>query len=197
MIYFQNTCIMGVFVGSMLLLISFVQSSGKRVTFSHKPVLGKVCWSFSSMGVKVRDNQFCHWHCMQKPAYVGVNYHIPDKTCWLLTRPCANIIDSPVHILTVYGSQEYVHRELHNYAPKPLVGKACKPFSSIAVKVRDHRYCHWHCMETSACIGVNFNIRWKECWLLTMNCTSIIDFLGNILTLYGTQEYVHGLLLNQ
>ena len=79
---------------------------------------------------------------------------------------------------------------------KHLINKVCKTPSTASVHVREHQYCHWHCMKNTDCFGVNYNIGQKKCWLLAP-CDAIHDYSGYIFTVYGTQEYIRSLLQNQ
>ena len=112
-LYFQDTQIMGVFTRSISLLALLFQSKGERVTFTHKPLIDKVCSSSAYGWVAVRGQQYCHWHCMKNKNCFAVNYNIDLKRCYLLS-PCDAISDVSGFILTVYGNQEHIRSLLQN-----------------------------------------------------------------------------------
>ena len=105
---------MSVLLGSLLLLASLFQCGSERITFTHRPLVGKVCHCVTSGKVHVREHYHCHWHCMMNPTCIGMNYSIKKKTCWFITSECVNIRDVPGMILTMYGTQEYLHKLLQN-----------------------------------------------------------------------------------
>ena len=107
-IYFQDTRRMDVFVGSLLFLVALLQQSNGRITYTHQPLVGKLCRPFSSFGLQAREHHHCHWHCIRNSTCIGVNYDRNKNNCWLLSLPCAEILNRTKFILTLYGSPGYI-----------------------------------------------------------------------------------------
>ena len=146
--YFQDTRRMGLFTRSICLLALLFQSNGERVTFTHTPLINKVCASPSLGSVHVREHHYCHWHCMKNTDCFAVNYGINTKRCWLLS-PCNAISDFPGYILTVYGTQEYIR------------------------SLRQDQWQFSACCPSYICLEASFAIKFGMKWLIDFQTATV------------------------
>ena len=145
----------------------------------------------------VHDSDLFWQQKLMLPGLPPIRPHWSIWQCWAIiylqdTRRMRPFMRSLLLLaLLLQSSSERV-----TYTNKPLVDKFCHFTMTETAYVREHHYCHWHCMMKPTCMGVNYRIDVKMCMFIFTPCTIIDNFQGVILTVYGTEKYIRELLQN-